>query len=236
MDRTRHGMFDSAAFDLNGFTITPPMFDGPALELLRTAAGELFKTSGRSGAGIRDVVSASPACREAAESQPVRGLVEPVLGDGAFLVRSILFDKTPDANWDVVWHQDVTIAVVGRDDVEGFGPWSMKAGVPHVQPPAGVLERMLTLRLHLDACDADNGPLRVVPGSHRRGITNVRTLDTAACDRSAFACHVPAGATLLMRPLILHSSRKAASPSHRRVLHLEFAADALPHPLRWRTV
>jgi hypothetical protein len=96
-------------------------------------------------------------------------LVEPVLGDRFFAVRGILFDKIPDANWKVPWHQDVTIAVEERVEVEGFGPWSIKADVLHVQPPAEVLEHMVSVRLPLDNCDEENGALRVIHGSHLHG-------------------------------------------------------------------
>src|SRR4029453_8748221 len=84
-------------------------------------------------------------------------------------VRGILLDKVPGANWHVGWHQDLVIPVRERREVSGFGPWTVKAGMPHVKPPAEVLAGMLTIRVQLDDCGQDNGPLRVVPGSHRRG-------------------------------------------------------------------
>ncbi len=107
--------------------------------------------------------------RAVASSAAVRGLVEPVVGGGAFAVRATLFDKTPEANWKVPWHQDLTIAVAQRIDTPGFTAWSVKDGVYHVQPPSGILEGMLAVRIHLDDCGEDNGPLRVIPGSHRHG-------------------------------------------------------------------
>lgn len=108
-----------------------------------------------------------------------------------------------------------------------------EGGVPHVQPPAAVLEKIVTVRLHLDDCGVDSGPLLVVPLSHLRGVVDVRSLDVAACEAAAVACYVPAGAAVVMRPLTLHASRKAVTPGHRRVLHLEFAAEPLPQPLKW---
>ena len=84
-------------------------------------------------------------------------------------VRAIYFDKSPEANWLVPWHQDLTVALRSRREVPGFGPWSVKDGVPHVQPPVERLEQMLTVRLHLDDADEGNGALRVLPGSHRSG-------------------------------------------------------------------
>jgi hypothetical protein len=174
-----------------------------------------------------------PAVRALAESAAVRALVEPLLGLGAFAVRGILFDKTAAVKWRVPWHQDLTIAVQTRQEVPGYGPWSLKAGVPHVLPPIAVLERMLTVRLHLDACGATNGPLRVVPGSHRDGILSRDAIRHWRESVPAITCEVPRGGTLLVRPLLLHASTPAIQPGHCRVVHLEFAANLLPGGLVW---
>ncbi len=226
---------DSAAFHRDGYCITPPFLGTAEIRRLQLAADELFSTTQKLRAGLRDPLVRHTAFRDAACSVAVRGLVEPLLGSGAFVVRSILFDKTAETNWDVAWHQDVTIAVAERIDTPGYGPWSMKAGIPHVQPPNEVLAAMVAVRIHLDPCGAENGPLLVVPGSHRLGTVDVRSLDVQACDRDAVACSAEDGAAVIMRPLTLHASRKALSPGHRRVLHLEFAAADLPPPLKWAT-
>jgi ectoine hydroxylase-related dioxygenase (phytanoyl-CoA dioxygenase family) len=223
----------AASFHENGYCITPRLISGHLVDQLRKAADRLFTAAGGARAGLRDAVSRDEAFRAIANADCVRELANSVLGSSAFVVRSVLFDKTPEANWDVVWHQDVTIAVSKRVAVDGFGPWSIKGGVVNVQPPASVLERMVTIRLHLDDCGLDNGPLLVVPGSHQRGFVDVRTLDTGECDAQAIRCCAEAGMALVMYPLLLHASRKSAVANHRRVLHMDFAADQLPHPLRW---
>ena len=107
--------------------------------------------------------------RELASSDDLLCLVEPIRGRGAFVVGGILFDKQEGANWKLPWHQDVTIAITNKVDVNGYGPWSMKQGVLHVQPPATVLENMLSVRLHLDDCPLPNGALRVIPKAHLAG-------------------------------------------------------------------
>lgn len=130
----------------------------------------------------------------------IRRPVEPVLRAKARPVRALLFDKTPNANWKVPRHQDLSIAVKKKADVEGFGPWSRKAGVVHVQPTTRILEPMLAVRIHLDDCDESNGPLRVIPGSHRQG--RLSTAQLSELGRNpAVVCTVPAGGVLLMRPL-----------------------------------
>jgi hypothetical protein len=80
-----------------------------------------------------------------------------------------MFDKTLEANWAVAWHQDRTLPVAERFEIEGFGPWSTKDGLLHVAPPFEILARMITLRVHLDPVDAANAPLRAALGSHRLG-------------------------------------------------------------------
>jgi ectoine hydroxylase-related dioxygenase (phytanoyl-CoA dioxygenase family) len=174
-----------------------------------------------------------PEIAKLAESARVRQLAEEVLGEKAFAVRGILFDKIPEANWKVPWHQDVTIAVRAREDVEGFGPWSTKAGILHVQPPAQVLERMISIRLHLDVCDESNGALHVIPGSHRVGRIAEAEIPAILAKTRACTCTVGRGGALLMRPLLLHSSSPSQTPAHRRVIHLDFACEGLPFPLKW---
>ncbi len=100
---------------------------------------------------------------------PIGQIASTLLGPQAFATRALLFDKTVDANWQVAWHQDRTIPVAEWHEVQGFGPWSVKDGVPHVAPPIELLARMVTLRVHLDACDSDNAPLVVALGSHQLG-------------------------------------------------------------------
>ena len=194
--------------------------------------GRLIGRGGRAYA-MRDLFGLVPAARELAGSAGLRGLVEPILGPNAFPVRGLLFDKTPEANWPVPWHQDTTIAVRRRVEAEGFGPWSVKAGVPHVRPPDSILEAMLTLRVHLDDCGPSNGPLRVVPGSHAGGLLGAEEIRDWLGRVPAVACPIERGGVLAMRPLILHASSPATAPAHRRVVHIEYAANPLPDGLEW---
>ena len=182
---------------------------------------------------VRNLLDASPEIRELTDSAAIRALIEPILGAEAFPVRGILFDKIADANWKVPWHQDVTIAVQERVETEGFGPWSIKADVLHVQPTARVLENMLSVRLHLDPCHAENGALRVIPGSHRHGRIPEDQIPAIREQSQEFVCESGVGGALLMRPLLLHASSPSQLPNHRRVIHIDFAAVSLPNGLRW---
>ncbi len=109
----------------------------------------------------------------------------------------------------------------------------MKTGVQHVQPPVAILERMLTVRVHLDDCDAENGPLRMLPGSHAAGVLSPGEIRAWRHRTAVVECIVPAGGALLMRPLVLHASSASIVPRHRRVIHIEYAAAELPGGLRW---
>lgn len=182
---------------------------------------------------VRNLLEAVPEVQALARMPEVRSLVEPIVGDACFVVRAILFDKTPEANWKVSWHQDLTIAVQEQRDLPGFGPWSEKAGIVHVQPPAEVLERMLTVRIHLDDCGPKNGPVQVLPGSHAAGRLSAADASQWKERRDPVLCTARKGGALVMRPLLLHASSPATVPGHRRVVHLEFAADELPGGLEW---
>ncbi len=185
--------------------------------------------------GVRDLLWRAPEIKELAASPELIDIARAVLGPKAFAVRGLFFDKTPTTNWNLPWHQDLTIAVRARRDAPGFGPWTLKAGIPHVIAPASLLERMATLRLHLDDCGPHNGPMRVLPGSHRAGKLDAGSLGawTARAQELAVDCLVAAGGVVVMRPLLVHASSAGTGPGHRRVIHLEYAAEALRDGLEW---
>jgi ectoine hydroxylase-related dioxygenase (phytanoyl-CoA dioxygenase family) len=224
--------------DRDGFVIIENAIDDDTVAILRAAidgASESGAIKRRGSAyAMRNLIEAVPAVRGLADSQPVRNILAKFMDRHPFVVRAILFDKIPDANWYVGWHQDRAIAVAERCDVAGFGPWSVKAGVPHVEPPLPVLESMVTVRVHLDDCDQTNGPLRVLAGSHRRGCLEAEQIKAMVKAGREDVCTVPVGGAVVMRPLILHASSPSERPSRRRVLHLEFADQPLPSPLQWR--
>jgi ectoine hydroxylase-related dioxygenase (phytanoyl-CoA dioxygenase family) len=211
-----------------------------ALEEARDAVSVSDSSGSRRGGSLyalRNVLTI-PEVVEVIGLPVIRTLVADVLGGEAFAVRGIFFDKTPEANWPVPWHQDLSIAVRERRDAPGWGPWSEKAGVTHVQPPPEILEQILTVRLHLDDCPAENGALRVLPGTHRLGRLDAAEIARLRATTPEAVCAARPGDALLMRPLLLHASSSSQQPGHRRVLHVEFAAGDLPHGLAWaaRTV
>ncbi len=215
---------------VNGFKIVDRYLDPDSIESLLQDITALNLTADR--AGIRNLLELVPSVRTLASSLEIRSLVEPILGNNARVVRGIFFDKQTTANWKVPWHQDLTIAVKNRLDIPDFQPWSVKAGIPHVQPPVEILAQMLTVRIHLDCTNESNGALKVIPGSHAQG--RLTTLEIDLWKQSpAISINCEAGGILLMHPLLLHASSIATAPSHRRVIHLEYASGSLPSGLEW---
>lgn len=226
---------DSHGFVVHAHVLAPELA-APLRDLFAAAVGER--------PGARGGLDAEPV-RALARSAAVRALVEPVLGRAAFAFRATLFDKRGGAkgqaaNWLVPWHQDLVVPVVERVDAPGFGPWSVKGddGV-FVQPPVEVLAELLAVRVDLDGSRSANGGLRVLPGTHRDGVLSRDAVAAHAAERAPVAPDVPAGGALVLRPLLLHASSRAADAggvgSHRRVVHLEFAPHPLPGGVRFRS-
>lgn len=164
---------------------------------------------------------------------PIGAIASTAIGPSAKPVRAILFNKTADANWGLGWHQDRTICVKERREVDGFGPWTIKRGLNHVAPPVDLLAQMVTLRVHLDDVPETNAPLLIAPGSHRLGRVAVGEISDAVERHGTRACLAQAGDIWLYATPILHASDASASPASRRVLQVDYAAFDLPGGLEW---
>jgi ectoine hydroxylase-related dioxygenase (phytanoyl-CoA dioxygenase family) len=221
----------------NGFQILASLISAGdchriADELTPLFAEQIKKSKSRIG-GVRNLLRTNSLVASFARNNQVIKLVAEAGGKPVFPVRAIFFDKNPDSNWMVPWHQDLAIAVDEQIETPGYSGWSTKDGAIYVHPPAAVLESMITLRLHLDACDAGNGALKVIAGSHSAGKIPSAEVAGWVAKHPAEICVVPSGGALLMRPLLLHASMSADNPQHRRVLHIEYASHELPNGLRW---
>ena len=218
-------------FGVAGYEILPGVLDAPTMARLLGVLDTAGDASQRQSAvyARRNILTLSEVQAIATDPR-----VLALTGVATVPTRAIFFDKVPGANWHVGWHQDRAIAVAQRIELSGWGPWSVKAGVVHVLPPTEILEKMVTVRLHLDDCDKTNGPLRVIPGSHRHGILSQEQLAMLRQQTAEVVCTGPAGSAVVLSPLLLHASSPADSPKHRRVLHLEFAPEnLLPEGLSW---
>ena len=183
--------------------------------------------------GIRAADKKFNSIKNLSTSSAFIDLASTILGSSPQIVRVIFFDKTPDKNWLVSWHQDKTIALDKKSTVTGWGPWSVKDGMHHVQPALDVLNQMITFRLHLDTANQNNGCLKVIPSSHQLGILNQTGIAEVANTHEPYICEVNEGDLVLMKPLILHASSKSQNPGHRRVVHIEYSNYLLPNGLTW---
>ncbi len=226
----------ASQFREQGFAVFASIFDNRTVEELRKAIATIPDCDAvrrkRNVYGVRNLLEISSEMRKLAVQPEVRQFVTPILGNQSFATRAIFFDKVPGANWALGWHQDNVVSVAERRDVLGFTAWGMKAGVWQVQPPVEILAAMVTVRLHLDDCGPENGPLRVIPGSHRHGWLDDE-IDQWKRNVPAATCTVNSGGVVVMSPVILHASSRASLPNHRRVIHIEFANQDLPGGLEW---
>jgi Phytanoyl-CoA dioxygenase (PhyH) len=226
-------------FDQPGFTILRGVFDEKETDAIIAGIDQGLRQSpnaARSSRGVvyaaRNVLELWPPAKSIWRKPLLIEMLAELFGSSFGLVRGLYFDKPPKRTWSLPWHQDLTIAVKEHGPSEGFSKPTTKEGVRHYEAPTELLERMATVRIHLDAVGDDNGPLEVVEGSHRFGkeinlqAGPVRTI------------HAEVGDCLVMRPLLVHASgpSHAETARHRRILHLEFAADPAPAPgLEWHT-
>jgi ectoine hydroxylase-related dioxygenase (phytanoyl-CoA dioxygenase family) len=209
------------AVEEQGFAIVPSVLSTRELIPILVSLADLEPPRGR--AGIRHVLN-HPTVKVVAQNPRLLEMAQAVLGEAAFPFRATLFDKTPETNWLISWHQDTALPLQEKVETPGWGPWSVKEGVIYAHAPAAALEQVLALRLHLDDCTEDGGPLRVLPGTHGLGILREDEIERHSTYEQPVECIGARGAVVAMRPLIIHASSKSRSQAPRRVLHIEYAA------------
>jgi ectoine hydroxylase-related dioxygenase (phytanoyl-CoA dioxygenase family) len=180
---------------------------------------------------IRQFLKEVPTTAKFIFNTTLKSIVSTIFGNDYFVVKSIYFDKPEQSNWFVAYHQDLTISVDKKSEIEGFGPWTVKQNQFAVQPPLGILENNFTIRIHLDDTNEKNGALKIIPKSHLKGIYRPETIDWDF--ESETICNVEKGGIMIMRPLLLHASNRTTINSKRRVIHIEFSNLSLPNELQW---
>lgn len=234
ISRTKQGLLS------DGYAVVPDVLSVDCCDrfcsLVETAIAENRNgcvSNSSSTFGVRNLIDVIPEVSELLRQSALQDLVRSVVGPGAILVRSTLFDKTDSANWGVFWHQDLAIAVKQRHDVPGFDGWTKKGGVACCQPPAQIMNNIVAVRLHLDDCPSENGALKVLRGSHHHGRISESSMPNVQTDFEEVICEVARGGAVLMNPLVLHASSPKSIDGHRRVVHFELTAQELPDPLDW---
>lgn len=180
---------------------------------------------------IRQFLKEIPPIRDLVFNENLKNVISGIFGTDYFAVKSIYFDKPETSNWYVAYHQDLTISVDQKVDLNEFGPWTTKQNQFAVQPPIAILENIFTIRIHLDETDDQNGALKVIEKSHRKGIYRPENIDWKT--ETERTCHVPQGGIMIMKPLLLHSSNRTTNNKKRRVIHIEFSNVELPGNLNW---
>ena len=221
----------------DGYTLLRGVLSPAEVENARNACSRAFAQQSAAGSLLTNKAGAAYGARNLLEIWPdvVRFMRLPklaaplseILGSDGGLVRGLYFDKPPGATWSLPWHRDLTIAVKQHGPLGDLKKPTIKAGVPHMEAPVDLLAGMVTARIHLDAMTTRNGPLQVLPGSHRLDETDHREAVVIQCE---------AGDVLLMRPLLSHSSieSEAECREHRRIVHLEFGpTEVLPDGYEW---
>lgn len=219
-----------------GFICIPGVFNATEVEAIIDAINQAdhsnptFRKTNDLFA-IRQFLKEVPSVHALVFTQQFHTLIEAIFGAGYFVVKSIYFDKPEQSNWFVAYHQDLTISVDKKAELPGFGPWTVKQNQFAVQPPLNILQRNFTIRIHLDDTNKDNGALKVIPGSHAKGVYRPETIDWSK--ETEVICEVPKGGIMIMRPLLLHASNRTTNQARRRVIHIEFSNLMLPHGLNW---
>ena len=209
------------SIEARGFAVIPDLFPNAKIEQIRKELDAAPLR--RSRAGARHVLG-EPVVAQLAHDSRLLDTAQQILGPNVFPYRATLFAKSSVSNWLVVWHQDTALPLRERQNIPGWGPWSVKEGVIYAHAPASALEQVLALRVHLDDSTVENGPLRVLPATHTHGVLTDERIERLAAEIDPVDCLVSAGGIVAMRPLILHASSKATGVAPRRVLHIEYAA------------
>jgi len=210
-----------------GYFICDRVFDRTEME--RLAETLAVAPVQRTRAGARHLLRV-PVVRAMSSDPRLLGLASEHLGQPAIPFRATLFGKSPTVNWLVVWHQDTALPLSRRIDRSGWGPWSIKADVLYAHAPAAALEHVLALRVSLDDSTTTNGPLKVLPNTHRLGVLTDEQIATLAREITPVDCVVSSGGVVGMRPLTVHASSKSIDAQPRRVLHIEYAASVDVEP------
>lgn len=219
-----------------GFTIINDVFSEEEMNQIINVI-ESIDTSKETFRKSEDLFAIRQFLKEVPESHPfifndnIKKIINEIFGYNYFVVKSIYFDKPEKSNWYVSYHQDLTISVDKKVELDGFGPWTTKQNQFAVQPPIAYLKNIFTIRIHLDDTNENNGALKVVPNSHSKEIYRPETIDWNV-EREEI-CSVNKGGIMIMKPLILHGSNRTTNQKKRRVIHIEFSNMELPVELGW---
>jgi len=224
------------AFDKNGFAVLNQIYSDLEVAAIcscieKASAEKELAESSKNLFAIRQVINKIPELKSLVFTKKLQELLTSLFEEPHFLTKAIYFDKPSESNWFVAYHQDLSISVDRKEEVLNYKNWTFKKGQFGVQPPLTILENIVTIRVHLDKTEKENGALKVIPTSHKKGIYRPETIDWNT--ETEYICEVEKGGVMLMKPLTLHASDRTINNKQRRVLHLEFSSKQLVEPLQW---
>lgn len=221
----------------NGYAIVEDVFSSNEIEAI---VKEIEKESNISKVtfrkskdlfAIRQFLKEIPSVEKMLFNTTLKNILEDFFGKNYFVVKTIYFDKPEESNWFVAYHQDLTISVDKKVEIEGFSNWTVKQNQFSVQPSEEILKSIFTIRIHLDDTNEENGALKIIPKSHEEGIVRLDTFDFK--NHEEVSCNVRKGGIMIMKPLLFHASNKTTNNARRRVIHIEFSKMNLPKELSW---
>lgn len=221
----------------NGYAVIDAVFSSNEIEAIRkeieresNSSKETFRKT-KDLFAIRQFLKEIPSVEKLLFNATLKNILESFFGKNYFVVKSIYFDKPEESNWFVAYHQDLTISVNKKLEIDGFSNWTVKQNQFSVQPNEEILKNIVTIRIHLDDTNEENGALKIIPKSHEKGIVRIDTFDIK--NQEEISCNVQKGGIMIMKPLLFHASNKTTNNERRRVIHLEFSNSNLPKELSW---
>ncbi|AOC93976.1 Phytanoyl-CoA dioxygenase (PhyH) [Flavobacterium anhuiense] len=232
-------MIHSKQIDSEGFSIINNVFTENEIENLISLIDNKTKNDSDNSTFRKseDLFAIRQFHKEVPETLPfifnekLQNIIESIFGKGFFITKSIYFDKPEKSNWFVAYHQDLTISVDQKIEIENFENWTVKQNQFAVQPPTEILENNFTIRIHIDKTTKNNGALKVINNSHSKGILRIENLDFEK--EKETICEVEKGGIMIMKPLLFHASNKTTNNERRRVIHIEFSKQQLPNGFEW---
>ncbi|MDG5490996.1 phytanoyl-CoA dioxygenase family protein [Psychroserpens sp. SPM9] len=221
----------SKRLEYKGFGILNHVYTKRDIRKLKAKLEAYIKHHNEQAFGMREVLLKMPELKDILFNKNFKKLIK-TINKEAFLTKAIYFDKSPQDNWYVSWHQDVPINVLEKIETKGFTSWTNKKGVIGVRPPEDISKKTFAMRIHLDDTTVKNGALKVIPGSHQKRLTD-EEIKLITTNSIPFVSELGAGGVQLLKPLLLHASSASKVQRRRRVLHLEFSSIELPNGLQY---
>lgn len=221
----------------NGYTVIETVFSSHEIDIItetiqsKSSSSNITFRKSKDLFAIRQFLKEIPELKNLLFNAKLKEVLRALLGNDSFVVKSIYFDKPEQSNWFVSYHQDLTISVNKKLDIEEYTNWTIKHNQFSVQPPKEILENISTIRIHLDDTNEKNGALKVIPKSHKNGVVRADSIDFQNMNERV--CSVKKGGIMIMKPLLFHASNKTINNERRRVIHIEFSNITLPEQLSW---